>query len=396
MNIETRRGAVTKGSHSGLWHTVREYLTHWTVAGLLLAATGAAPEHWVADAVHQVPFSLEASPHWLTNLDYRLLAVIAGLTIVVGDTVWRNHRHPVSRNAEASTPDNGIHRSLLNRASIAVLPFQNLSGDVEQEYVADGMTEEIITALSRVHWMFVIARNSSFVYKGKATDVRQIARDLDVRYVLEGSVRKASGTVRITAQLIETVTGANVWANRFDGRLVNVFALQDEVNDNIVRAIAPAMRHAEIDRTRRKTPASMDAYDYYLRALPRFYAATHEDNDEGLRLLDRSLALEPHFELALALRAHLLAWRDQGGRNRSALAIQNCYGSHETLFSLILMIRRYLPAPPILLPGRVAIMRKRRNYAHVLMRSVPTQASIGSRPVCRSSIVGAGKSPLLA
>jgi adenylate cyclase len=262
--------------------------------------------------VHHLPFPHEDLPEWLTNVDYRLMVVIAGLTIVVGDTIWRNHRRPAPGGAEVSVP--GIaDQSLSNRTSIAVLPFLNMSGDIEQDYFADGMTEEIITELSHVHWMFVIARNSSFTYKGKATDVREIARDLGVRYVLEGSVRKAADTIRITAQLIETGTGAHVWADRFNGPLADVFALQDEVTDNIVRAIAPTVRNAEIDRTRRKAPANMDAYDHYLQALPHYYAMSREGSDEGLRLLDRSLALEPRFALALALKAQVLAWREVMG-----------------------------------------------------------------------------------
>ena len=155
---------------------------------------------------------------------------------------------------------------LPSKPSIAVLPFENLSGDREQEYFADGMVEEIITALSRFRGLFVIARNSSFAYKGRAVDVKQVGRELGVRYVLEGSVRKAGSRVRITGQLIDTATGAHLWADRFDGALEDIFDLQDQVTASVVGAIAPKLEQAEIERTKRKPTENLDAYDYYLRA----------------------------------------------------------------------------------------------------------------------------------
>jgi len=157
--------------------------------------------------------------------------------------------------------------ALPDKPSIAVLPFQNLSGDPEQEYFADGMVEEIITALSRIRWLFVIARNSSFTYKGKAVDVRQVARELGVRYVLEGSVRKGGDRVRITGQLIDALTGIHLWADRFDGALDNVFNLQDQVASSVAGAIEPKLRQSEIERASRKPAESLDAYDLYLRAV---------------------------------------------------------------------------------------------------------------------------------
>ena len=156
---------------------------------------------------------------------------------------------------------------LPDKPSIAVLPFENLSGDRKQDYFADGMVEEIITALSRRRWLFVIARNSSFAYRGRAVDVKQIGRELGVRYVLEGSVRKAGNRVRITGQLIDTSTGAHLWADRFDGVLEDVFDLQDQVTSSVVGAIAPKLEEAEIERSRRKPTESLDAYDFYLRGL---------------------------------------------------------------------------------------------------------------------------------
>src|SRR5215510_819499 len=154
-----------------------------------------------------------------------------------------------------------------DKPSIAVLPFNNMSGDAEQEYFADGIVEEIITALSRFHGLFVIARNSSFAYKGRAVDVKQVGRELGVRYVLEGSVRKAGSKVRITGQLIDASSGAHLWADRFDGALEDIFELQDQVTASVVGAMAPKLEQAEMERAKRKPTERLDAYDYYLRGM---------------------------------------------------------------------------------------------------------------------------------
>ena len=164
--------------------------------------------------------------------------------------------------------------SLPEKPSVAVLPFQNMSGDPEQEYFTDGMVEEIITALSRIRWLFVIARNSSFTYKGRTVNVKQIGRELGVRYVLEGSVRKGGGRVRITAQLIDAGTGAHLWADKIEGSLEDVFDLQDRVASSVAGVIEPTLRQAEIVRAQRKRPESLDAYDLYLRAFPIAFATT--------------------------------------------------------------------------------------------------------------------------
>ncbi len=203
--------------------------------------------------------------------------------------------------------------ALPDRPSIAVLPFLNLSGDPEQEYFSDGITEDIITALSRLKWFFVIARNSSFTYKGRSVDEKQVAAELGVRYVLEGSVRKAGDRVRITGQLIQADTGLHVWADRFDGELADIFGLQDRVTSSVVTAMEPSLRQAEIDRARRKPTEKLDAYDWYLRALPRFYTLTREGVDEAIVLLDRAIAIDPHFALAKALAARCYAWRNPQG-----------------------------------------------------------------------------------
>jgi adenylate cyclase len=190
---------------------------------------------------------------------------------------------------------------LPDRPSIAVLPFENMSGDPEQEYFADGMVEEIITALSRFKWLFVIARNSSFTFKGKAVDVKEVGRRLGVHYVLEGSVRRASGQVRITGQLIDAATGAHIWADRFERELTDVFALQDEVTVAVVSAIQPKLLQTEIAIATRRRPENLTAYDLFLRALPQSYLATREGVAEAIRLYHRALELDPGFGFVAAL-----------------------------------------------------------------------------------------------
>src|SRR6516165_2684672 len=190
---------------------------------------------------------------------------------------------------------------LPEKPSIAVLPFQNMSGDPEQEYFADGMVDEIITALSRFKSLFIIARNSSFTFKGKAVDIKEVGRSLGVRYVLEGAVRKALGKVRITGQLIDAVTGAHIWADRFERDLTDVFALQDEVTVAVVSAIQPKLLQTEIAMATRRRPENLTAYDFYLRAMQQFYLATREGLAEAIRLAHCALELDPRFALVALL-----------------------------------------------------------------------------------------------
>jgi adenylate cyclase len=197
--------------------------------------------------------------------------------------------------------------ALPDKPSIAVLPFTNMSGDPDNEYFVDGIVEDIITALSRVRWFFVIARNSSFTYKGRAVDLRQVGRELGVRYVLEGSVRKAGDKVRITGQLIEAATGSHLWADRFDGNLSNIFNLQDEITEQIVAAIEPSLRLVEIERARAKPTESLDAYDLYLRALPEFHSYTEAGFRNAESLLCRAVAKDGSFAEAWAALADCLA-----------------------------------------------------------------------------------------
>jgi adenylate cyclase len=224
-----------------------------------------------------------------------------------GEQQLKNIAKPVRAYAVCA----GAHSALIERLSaapplpdkpsIAVLPFENMSGDPEQEYFADGMVEEIITALSRFKWLFVIARNSSFTFKGKAVDIKEVGRRLGVRYILEGSVRKASGKVRITGQLIDAVTGAHIWADRFERDLTDVFALQDEVAVAVVSAIQPTLLQTEIATATRRRPGNFTAYDSYLRAMQQVYLLTREGLAEAIRLARCALELDPRFGLAAAL-----------------------------------------------------------------------------------------------
>jgi TolB-like protein/class 3 adenylate cyclase len=239
----------------------------------------------------------------------------------LGDRSLKNILRPVSVYRVAwdtsNSPPKGAQRSeapaLPDKPSIAVLPFQNMSGDVEQDYFADGIVEDIITALSRSRWLFVIARNSSFTYKGRAVDVKQVGRELGVRYLLEGSVRKSGDRLRITGQLIDTSTGAHLWAERFDGGLEDVFDLQDQVTDSVVGTIAPKLEKAEIERAQRKPTESLDAYDYFLRGMAAFHKWDREGNSEALALFHRAIALDSNFASAYGMAARCFSQRKTGG-----------------------------------------------------------------------------------
>jgi TolB-like protein len=203
--------------------------------------------------------------------------------------------------------------ALPDKPSIAVLPFTNMSGDPEQEYFADGMVEDIITALSRFRHLFVIARNSSFTYKGRAVDIKQVGRELGVRYVLEGSVRKAGNHVRISGQLIDALTGAHLWADGFDGTLEGLFDLQDQITASVVGAITPKLEQAEIERAKRKPTESLDAYDYFLRGMASFYQMSKETQSEALRLFHKAIEIDPNFASAHGMAAWCYAHRKSNG-----------------------------------------------------------------------------------
>ena len=191
---------------------------------------------------------------------------------------------------------------LPDKPTLAVMPFQNISGDPEQEYFADGMVEEIITALSRIRWLFVIARNSTFTYKGRAVDVKEAGRELEVRYILEGAVRKARGRMRISAQLIDATTGAHLWADRFDGSLKDVFDLQDKVATSVAGVIEPTLQAVEIARSAERLTNDLTAYDFYLRAYEMYFASAKQI-PAALRLLERAIERDPRYGPALAWAA---------------------------------------------------------------------------------------------
>jgi TolB-like protein len=220
--------------------------------------------------------------------------------------------------------------ALPDRPSIAVLPFENVSDDAEQEYFAIGMADEIITALSRCGWLFVIARNSSFTYRGKAVDVRRVGRELGVRYVLEGSVRRAGSRVRLGTQLVEAENGVHIWADRFEGDMSDVFELQDRITESVVAAVEPKLQFAEFARLKQKPVSSLDAYDLYLRALHLEYRCTEESLEDAIRCLERAALLDPTFAPAMALASFCYAerafqaWaRDYAAENAEALRLAN-------------------------------------------------------------------------
>jgi adenylate cyclase len=278
-----------------IWHTGREYLTHWMVAGLIVAATGVAPEHWLAHLVQALHIPADALHLWAAEIDLRWLSVGAGLALVVGDIAWR--RTPPA--AVAAEPLAAVAAlALPDKPSIAVLPFDNLSGDPAQEYFSDGVAEDIITELSRSHALFVIARNSSFTYRGRSMDVKQIARELGVRYVLEGSVRREGERVRISAQLVEAQSGNHIWAERYDRALADVFAVQDEISAAVATAIGLAVDDAEMHRALRRLPESLDAWDLYQQGRWHLEKADAAANDEARGLFERAIERDPMFAAA--------------------------------------------------------------------------------------------------
>ncbi|MCC8975350.1 adenylate/guanylate cyclase domain-containing protein [Bradyrhizobium brasilense] len=213
-----------------------------------------------------------------------------------------------ARVADAESPP-----PLPDKPSIAVLPFQNMSGDAEQEYFADGVVEDIITALSRFKSLFVIARNSSFTFKGRTVDIKEVGRALGVRYVLEGSVRKAGGRVRITGQLLEASTGVHIWAERFDRELNDIFTVQDEITENVAAVIEPRIKRAEIEAAARRRPNDLNAYDLLLRAQRHYYGLTKEDFERALQLCYQAIEIDPSYAGAARLAAEALVFRAAQG-----------------------------------------------------------------------------------
>jgi TolB-like protein len=213
----------------------------------------------------------------------------------------------------SSHPQSTRLLSLPDKPSIAVLPFLNLSGDPQQDYFADGIVEDLITSLSRIRWLFVIARNSSFTYKGRAVDVKDVGRDLGVRYVLEGSIRRSGNRIRVAGQLIDAATGTNLWADRFDSTVEDLFELQDQVTETVIGAIAPKLEQAEIDRAKRKPTGRMDAYDYFLRGMSHIHKITKEDATAALELFQQAISLDEEYAAAYAMASFCYNRRQSQG-----------------------------------------------------------------------------------
>ena len=294
-----------------LWEKTREHASNAAIGGGILVLTGFTPEHWAAELMHVVPERVRA--FWPSYLDGRLLVLTAGVAIVVGDLIWRRHRG----SALAPSPALGISATehigvaanasrdnleLSDRPSIAVLPFANFSGDKDQDYFADGISEDIITDLSKIAGLMVISRNSTFTYKGKAIDAKQVGRDLGVRYVLEGSVRKADNRVRITGQLIDAATGGHLWAERYDRHLTDIFEIQDDVTRRIVDALKVTLSPAENARLADSVTHNIDAYDLFIRGR-EFLLGENKNRDkfvQSLKLFTRALELDPNYSEAYA------------------------------------------------------------------------------------------------
>ena len=236
-----------------IWHTGREFLTHWAVAGIVVAVTGVAPDHWMARLVDDLHIPDGALHLWSADVDLRWVLLGLGLTVVVGDIGWRRI-HPIRQEPAPPVLLAAEKLQLPDRPSIAVLPFANLSGDASQDYFADGITEDIITELSRFRALFVIARNSTFTYKDKPADVRQVARELGVRYVLEGSARKVGNRARVSAQLVDATTGNHLWAEHYERTFEDVLGVQEDITRGIVASVAPEVELAQMANARRPIP----------------------------------------------------------------------------------------------------------------------------------------------
>jgi adenylate cyclase len=279
----------------------REYLTHWAIAGAIIALTGFAPEHWVADLFSHLAIPESLRGGWLLRaFDFRIAFVAVGVAIIAWDVLRRSgiQKQAALRDSEVEAS----HLVLPDRPSIAVLPFQNMSGETEQEYFADGITDDIITDLSKIAGLLVIARNSSFAYKGKSVDIRTIGRELGVRSVLEGSIRRVNNRVRITAQLINAADSAHLWAERYDRDLTDIFAVQDEVTHHIIDALKIKLTPGEAARIADIPTKSLEAHDLFLRGREILYGQkwNREIFDTVVALLRGAIELDPNYAEAYA------------------------------------------------------------------------------------------------
>ncbi len=293
-----------------LWHTAKEYLTHWFVAGVIVTLTGFTPDHWVANVFHAVKLdSLRG-----VFSEYQFLAVYIGVTFLIVDAVVRNRgrQFEPAAVAEASglvaaSADAPVLQIIEDKPSIAVLPFVNMSKDPDQEYFADGMTEDIITGLSCDSRLFVIARNSTFVYKGQPVDIRAVGKELGVRYVVEGSIRPAGDRLRITVQLIDAASGAHVWAEKIDRPIAEIFDIMDDVVDGLVTSLCSSLGMAEGKRAARARPEDLQAWALCVQAETTYYS---QPSGESLlaaeNLTRRATEIEPGYGPGWALLARQL------------------------------------------------------------------------------------------
>jgi adenylate cyclase len=322
-----------------IWVPLAQNVTRWAIVGTIIALTGFGPEHWFAAAFNSMQLPEPLLHAWPAWLDIRILIVCVGVGIVVADVLFRRRAlrlenavspmpgtaalpadaartlrvqpsNPAGQAATDGRPtaanDEGMHppaQPIPDQPSIVVLPFTNMSGEAEQDFFADGLTEDIITELSRFRHLFIISRNSAFKYKGKAVDVRQAARELGVRYVVEGSVRKVANRVRVTVQLIDGPADRHIWAERYDRQLEDIFAIQDEMTAAVVAVLPGRVDAATRERVSRKPTESMAAYECVLAGKLRHHCSTRADNAAALELLDRAIALDPHYAQAHAWKA---------------------------------------------------------------------------------------------
>ena len=278
-----------------LLEKAREYLTHWTVGGIIVALTGFAPDHWVAHLVENPHL-----PEWLTH-DYRMGAVTLGVAIVVANIMVKTWWSATPEGARPSASPEPLNKAdaapiaLNKKPSIAVLPFLNMSGDPEQDYFSDGISEDIITDLSKLSGVFVVGRQSSFIYKGKSIGLRQIGLELGVRFILEGSVRRAGDRLRITTQLVEAEGNGQIWAERYDRKLEDIFAVQEEVARKVVDVLAVRLMPEENDRLGHIPTQNLDAYESFKRGRTAVHPPTKENLAHGRKLFESTVALDPGF-----------------------------------------------------------------------------------------------------
>jgi adenylate cyclase len=331
------RGEHEVAHESRLKHLLivaREYLTHWFIAGTIIALTGFAPDHWVAELVSHSGFLEYLRRSGFPGFDLRIGLVAVGVGVIVWDLLRRSRTQMRGAFVDSQSTRDQKHiqaTPLPDKPSIAVLPFNNMSGDPEQDYFADGMVEEVITGLSRIKWLLVISRNSSFIYKNKPVVVKEVADKLGIRYVVEGSVRKSRNRVRITAQLIDAETGAHLWAEQYDRLLEDVFALQDDITMCVIGAIEPSLRKAEIARIKRQRPNNLDAYDLVLRSLPFVFTNMPKEAEKAIPLLGDALKLEPNYAVAHAFLSWCLHARFSRGGLQEKDRIASIHHAHAAI-----------------------------------------------------------------